>query len=145
MLVVAGHESTVNLLGNAVLSLLQYPDQLRLLHERPELTTGAVEEFARHDTAGERSTNRYAAEEIELGGARIPGQAWSSSHSARRAMTPRRPSATTRPSSTRRGAAIWSSGTASTTAWTPRWPDWRRRSPCGSCSRAYWSSNSPYP
>ncbi|MFJ3672488.1 cytochrome P450 [Streptomyces sp. NPDC090106] len=72
MLVVAGHESTVNLLGNAVLSLLRRPDQLRLLRERPELMPGAVEEFLRHDTSVERSTNRYAAEDIELGGVPIP-------------------------------------------------------------------------
>ena len=72
MLVVAGHESTVNLLGNAVLGLLQHPEQLRLLRERPELMPGAVEEFLRYDTSVERSTSRYAAEDIELGGVPIP-------------------------------------------------------------------------
>ncbi|MFJ2241397.1 cytochrome P450 [Streptomyces sp. NPDC087859] len=72
MLVVAGHESTVNLLGNAVLGLLQHPDQLRLLRERPELMPGAVEEFLRYDTSVERSTSRYAAEDIELGGVPVP-------------------------------------------------------------------------
>ncbi|GGN91193.1 cytochrome P450 [Streptomyces albiflavescens] len=72
MLVVAGHESTVNLLGNAVLGLLQHPDQLRQLRERPELMSGAVEEFLRYDTSVERSTSRYAAEDIELGGVPIP-------------------------------------------------------------------------
>ncbi|WLW57291.1 cytochrome P450 family protein [Streptomyces sp. YU58] len=72
MLVVAGHESTVNLLGNAVLALLQHPDQLGLLRERPELMPGAVEEFLRHDPSVERSTSRYAAEDIELGGVTVP-------------------------------------------------------------------------
>ncbi|GGJ58883.1 cytochrome P450 family protein [Streptomyces brasiliensis] len=72
MLVVAGHESTVNLLSNAVLSLLQHPDQLGLLRERPELMSGAVEEFLRYDTSVERSTSRYAAEDIGLGGVAIP-------------------------------------------------------------------------
>ncbi|MEV7598291.1 cytochrome P450 [Kitasatospora sp. NPDC089797] len=72
MLVVAGHESTVNLLGNAELALLRHPDQLRLLRGRPELLPGAVEEFLRHDTPVERSTNRYAAEDLELGGVAIP-------------------------------------------------------------------------
>ncbi len=72
MLIVAGHESTVNLLGNAVLALLRHPGQLALLRDRPELMPGAVEEFLRHDTSVERSTNRYAAEDIELGGVRVP-------------------------------------------------------------------------
>ncbi|MEU1268605.1 cytochrome P450 [Streptomyces sp. NPDC005799] len=72
MLVVAGHESTVHLLGNAVLSLLRHPGRLALLRERPDLVPGAVEGFLRHDTSVERSTSRYAAEDIELGGVRVP-------------------------------------------------------------------------
>ncbi|MBD0694617.1 cytochrome P450 family protein [Streptomyces sp. CBMA123] len=72
MLVVAGHESTVNLLGNAELALLRHPDQLELLRERPELLPAAVEEFLRHDSPVERSTNRYAAVDLELGGVAIP-------------------------------------------------------------------------
>ncbi|WP_329344811.1 cytochrome P450 (plasmid) [Streptomyces sp. NBC_00663] len=72
MLVVAGHESSVNLLGNAELALLQHPDQLRLLREHPELLPGAVEEFLRYDPSVERSTSRYAAEDLELAGVAIP-------------------------------------------------------------------------
>lgn len=72
MLVVAGHESTVNLLGNAVLALLEHPVQLRLLRERPDLMPGAVEEFLRYDTSVERSTSRYAARDLELGGVPVP-------------------------------------------------------------------------
>ncbi|WP_200823529.1 cytochrome P450 family protein [Actinacidiphila yanglinensis] len=72
LLVIAGHETTVNLLGNAVLALLRHPDQLRLLRGSPELMPGAVEEFLRYDTSVERTTHRYAAEDLELAGVRIP-------------------------------------------------------------------------
>lgn len=72
MLIVAGHESTVNLLGNAVLALLRHAEQLRLLRDRPDLVPGAVEEFLRYDTSVERSTSRYAARDLELGGVPIP-------------------------------------------------------------------------
>ncbi|WP_438302486.1 cytochrome P450 [Streptomyces sp. HUAS TT11] len=72
LLLVAGNETTVNLLGNAVLALLHHPDQLRLLRDRPELTAGAVEEFLRFDSPAEHATNRYAATDLELGGVPIP-------------------------------------------------------------------------
>ncbi|MEU8733662.1 cytochrome P450 [Streptomyces tendae] len=72
LLVIAGHETTVNLLGNATLALLRHPDQLALLRSTPELMAGAVEELLRYDTSVERTTNRYAAEDLELGGALIP-------------------------------------------------------------------------
>lgn len=71
LLVVAGHETTVNLLGNALVALLRAPEQADLLRERPDLVPGAVEEFLRHDSSVEHATPRYAHEDLELGGTAI--------------------------------------------------------------------------
>src|SRR5438270_1673795 len=68
----AGHETTVNLIGNGLLALHRNPDQLALLKARPELTTNAIEEFLRYDSSVQL-TGRVALEDIDdLGGKRIP-------------------------------------------------------------------------
>lgn len=68
----AGHETTVNLIGNGLLALHRNPDQLALLKARPELMEGAIEEFLRYDSSVQM-TGRVALEDIDdLGGKRIP-------------------------------------------------------------------------
>jgi cytochrome P450 len=68
LLIVAGHETTVNLLGNALFALLRNPEQAQLLRDRPELIPQAVEEFLRYDPSVELTTFRYAAADLELAG-----------------------------------------------------------------------------
>ncbi|MFF3556226.1 cytochrome P450 [Streptomyces tsukubensis] len=72
LLVVAGHETTTNFIGNALLALIQHPDSLTALRGRPELITDALDELLRFDSPLGIATFRYSTEELTLGGTRIP-------------------------------------------------------------------------
>ena len=68
----AGHETTVNLIGNGLLALYRNPDQLALLKANPGLITNAIEEFLRYDSSVQ-AAGRVALEDIDdLGGKKIP-------------------------------------------------------------------------
>ncbi|MDU0291306.1 cytochrome P450 [Saccharothrix longispora] len=72
LLLVAGHETTVNLIANGVYHLLRHPDQLVKLRDDPSLLPGAVEEFLRYESPVNQATVRYTTEDVELGDVVIP-------------------------------------------------------------------------
>jgi cytochrome P450 len=71
LLVVAGHETTVNLLGNGMLALFDHPDQRALLQRDPSMIKGAIEEVLRYDGPVEKIVTLFASEDMEIAGARI--------------------------------------------------------------------------
>ena len=68
LLLLAGHETTANMIGLGTLLLLRHPDQLAQLRERPELVDGAVEELLRYLTIVRTGLPRLAVADTEVGG-----------------------------------------------------------------------------
>ena len=71
LLFVAGHETTMNLIGNGTLALLRHPDEYARLRADPGLVPSAVEEMLRFD-GPVHLTARVPIEDVEIGGVRIP-------------------------------------------------------------------------
>jgi cytochrome P450 len=71
LLMIAGHETTANLIGNGMLALFRHPEQAALLRSDPELDRPAIEELMRYD-GPIQMTERIALEDVELGGEHIP-------------------------------------------------------------------------
>jgi pimeloyl-[acyl-carrier protein] synthase len=72
LLLIAGHETTVNLLGNGLYSLLSHPSQFELLKDQPELMGSAIEEMLRFETPVQRGTSRFTKEPMAYAGETIP-------------------------------------------------------------------------
>ena len=74
LLLIAGHETTVNLIANGMLALVQAPDQLQRLRSEPELieSGAAVEELLRITSPVQIATERYALEPVAFSGTAIP-------------------------------------------------------------------------
>ncbi|MFF5478703.1 cytochrome P450 [Streptomyces sp. NPDC012935] len=72
LILFAGYENTVQLIGNAVLALLDHPEQLAALREDPSRIPSAVEEFARYDGPALLAIRRFPTADITIGGVRVP-------------------------------------------------------------------------
>ncbi|MGZ3645006.1 MAG: cytochrome P450 family protein [Ktedonobacteraceae bacterium] len=72
LLLIAGHETTVNLIGSGSLALLEHPDQLEKLRCEPAIIKPAIEELLRFVCPVEMATERYAREDIMIAGKTIP-------------------------------------------------------------------------
>jgi cytochrome P450 len=72
LLILAGYETTVNLIGNAILALLQNPSQLAALRDRPSTLPTAVEEFLRYESPINIATMRFTTVPIRVGDVDIP-------------------------------------------------------------------------
>jgi cytochrome P450 len=72
LLIVAGHDTTVNLLGNGLVALFRHPDQLARLRADLSLVPQAVEEFLRYDGPVQHTTFRMTSEPVTIGGIDIP-------------------------------------------------------------------------
>jgi cytochrome P450 len=74
VLLIAGHETTLNQFANGVRALLEYPDQLAALCADMSLVDGAVEEMLRFDGPLKSATDRFTREPVEIGGTLIPAR-----------------------------------------------------------------------
>jgi len=72
LLLLAGHETTVNLIGNGVAALLRHPEEFQLLLDRPSLVPAAIEELLRFDGPVHHPAFRFTTEAVTLGGVTVP-------------------------------------------------------------------------
>lgn len=72
LLLIAGHETTVNLIGNGILTLLRYPDERKRLLAEPGREVGLVEELLRYEPPVQFIQNRWTLADLEVGGVAIP-------------------------------------------------------------------------
>ncbi|MDC0742160.1 cytochrome P450 [Polyangium mundeleinium] len=71
LLLIAGHETTANMISLSTLVLTQHPEKLAAIQEDPSKTIGAVEELLRYFTIAESALGRVAKADVEIGGVTI--------------------------------------------------------------------------
>jgi cytochrome P450 PksS len=75
LLLIAGHETTVNLIGNGTLALLQHPSEMQRLRDDATIVVPAIEELLRFGSPLETATERYAREPLTFAGTALPAGA----------------------------------------------------------------------
>ncbi len=75
LLLIAGHETTVNLIGNGTLALLQHPAEMQRLRDDSTILGPAIEELLRFGSPLETATERYAREDLSFAGTTLPAGA----------------------------------------------------------------------
>src|SRR5579885_2824985 len=137
LLIIAGHETTVNLIGNSMLALLRHPQQLELLRANPSLLPSAVEELLRYTAPVSLSTPRWASEDVVIHDQVIRKGKRCSSPSLRRilillsSLIPRDWMLHDR------RISMSPSARASTIAWAHHWRGWRVRLQSVCCCNAF--------
>jgi cytochrome P450 len=76
LLLIAGHETTTNLIASGTLALLMNPGEAARLRSDPALLPGAVEELLRYANPLNHATERFTLEPLEIGGVTIPAREW---------------------------------------------------------------------
>jgi cytochrome P450 len=76
LLLIAGHETTTNLIASGTLALLTHPAELARLRSDPALLPGAVDELLRFVNPLNHATDRFTMEPVEIGGVTIPAREW---------------------------------------------------------------------
>ena len=71
LLLLAGHETTANMISLSTVALLEHPDQLAAIKADPEKTLPAIEELLRYFTIVDLATSRFVTEDVEIGGVTI--------------------------------------------------------------------------
>lgn len=144
ILLIAGHETSANMIALGTLALLEHPEQLALLRgtDDPKVVAGAVEELLRYLTIAHTGQRRIALEDIEIGGEVIRGgdgiivSSPPPTGTRRPSRSPTASICSATPASTTR------SPSASTSAWASNSPAWNSRSSTarstGACPRCDW-------
>jgi cytochrome P450 len=76
LLLIAGHETTTNLIASGTLALLTHPGELARLRADPALLPSAVDELLRYCNPVTHTTDRFTLEPVEIGGVTIPAREW---------------------------------------------------------------------